>query len=123
MNTASTRPRVVIVGGGFGGIAAAKGLKDAPVDVLVLDKTNHHVFQPLLYQVATAALAPTEITYPIRTILRRQKNATVWMTEVTGVDVAAKTVATTDGKAIPYDYLILACGARHSYFGRSEERV
>ncbi|WP_394796528.1 NAD(P)/FAD-dependent oxidoreductase [Armatimonas sp.] len=119
MSTES-RPRVVIVGGGFGGIAAAQGLKNAPVDVLVLDKTNHHVFQPLLYQVATAALAPTEITYPIRSILRKQKNATVWMTEVTGVDVAAKTVATADGKAIPYDYLILACGARHSYFGRDD---
>ncbi|WP_309712495.1 NAD(P)/FAD-dependent oxidoreductase [Armatimonas sp.] len=116
----STKPRVVIVGGGFGGCAAAKGLKDAPVEVLMLDKTNHYVFQPLLYQVATAALAPTEITYPIRTILRKQKNATVWLAEVTGVDVNAKTLSTTEGKTIPYDYLILACGARHSYFGRDD---
>lgn len=121
MKTATeTRPRVVIVGGGFGGLAAAKGLKDAPVDVLLLDKTNHFVFQPLLYQVATAALAPTEITYPIRTALRRQKNATVWLAEVTGVDVVAKTVATAEGKTVSYDYLILACGARHSYFGRDD---
>ena len=120
MSTGSTKPRVVIVGGGFGGCEAAKGLRNAPVDVLVLDKTNHYVFQPLLYQVATAALAPTEITYPIRTILRKQNNATVWLAEVTGVDVNAKTLSTAEGRTIPYDYLILACGARHSYFGKDE---
>ena len=119
MSTES-RPRVVIVGGGFGGIAAAQGLKNAPVDVLVLDKTNHHVFQPLLYQVATAALAPTEITYPIRSILRKQKNVTVWLAEVTGVDVETRALSTAEGRTIPYDYLILACGARHSYFGRDD---
>lgn len=114
------KPKVVIVGGGFGGIAAAKALAGAEVEVLLLDKTNHHVFQPLLYQVATAALAPTDITYPIRTILRKQKNTEVWMTEVSGVDVSAKTVSTADGKTIPYDYLLLACGARHSYFGKDD---
>lgn len=120
MSEVTKKPRVVIVGGGFGGCAVAKGLRDAPVEVLVLDKTNHYVFQPLLYQVATAALAPTEITYPIRTILRKQKNATVWLAEVTGVDVKAKTLSTAEGKTIPYDYLVLACGARHSYFGRDD---
>jgi len=120
MSEVTKKPRVVIVGGGFGGCEAAKGLRAAPVDVLVLDKTNHYVFQPLLYQVATAALAPTEITYPIRTILRKQKNATVWLAEVTGVDVNAKTLSTSEGKTISYDYLILACGARHSYFGRDD---
>ena len=115
-----SKPKVVIVGGGFGGIAAAKALAHADVEVFVLDKTNHHVFQPLLYQVATAAVAPTDITYPIRTILRKQKNAQVWMMEVTGVDVAARSIATAEGKTIPYDYLILACGARHSYFGKDD---
>jgi NADH:ubiquinone reductase (H+-translocating) len=115
-----TRPRVVIIGGGFAGIAAAKQLKDADVEVLLLDRTNHHLFQPLLYQVATAALSPTEIVAPIRAILRHQRNTTVLMTEVVGIDAAAKTLQTADQTTIGFDYLILACGARHSYFGKDE---
>ena len=87
------RPQVVIVGAGFGGLEAAKALRRAPVDITVLDRQNHHCFQPLLYQVATAALSPAEVAWPIRHILRRQGNATVLMAEVTGVDIAARRVA------------------------------
>src|ERR1700754_235254 len=112
---AQQRPQVVIVGAGFGGLEAAKALRRAPVDITVLDRQNHHCFQPLLYQVATAALSPAEVAWPIRHILRRERNATVLMAEVTGVDTAAKTVQIASG-AIPFDYLILATGATHSYF-------
>lgn len=111
-------PRVVIVGGGFGGIAAARGLAGAPVEITLLDKTNHHVFQPLLYQVATAALAPSDIVAPIRSILRGQKNVTVLLSAVTGIEVEGKSVVCDDGRRYGYDYLVLAGGARHSYFGR-----
>src|SRR5258707_13837518 len=115
----SERPRVVIVGAGFGGFAAAEALARAAVDVIVLDRQNHHCFQPLLYQVATAALSPAEIAWPIRHMLRQQRNATVLMAEVTGVDLAGRLVQTAAGP-ISYDYLVIATGATHSYFGHDE---
>jgi NADH dehydrogenase len=114
------RPRVIIVGGGFGGLYAARALKNAPVDVTVVDRTNHHLFQPLLYQVATATLAPTDITAPIRWLLRKHANTRVLMAEVTGIDVGARTITCDDGAVLPYDYLILASGSRHSYFGHGD---
>jgi NADH dehydrogenase len=115
------RPRVVIVGGGFGGIAAAKALKRANADITLIDRTNHFTFQPLLYQVATAALAPSDITAPIRWILRRQKNIEVLMAEVRDVDTARRVVRIDDElREIPYDYLIVATGSRHAYFGHNE---
>jgi NADH:ubiquinone reductase (H+-translocating) len=112
----SARPRVVIIGGGFGGLMAAKALRKADVDVTLLDRRNHHLFQPLLYQVATAALNPSDIAQPIRGILRRQRNVRVLLSEATVVNTAARHVTTTDGD-VPYDYLIVATGATHSYFG------
>jgi NADH dehydrogenase len=114
-----TRPRVVIVGAGFGGLSAAKGLSKADVRVTLVDRRNHHLFQPLLYQVATAGLSPGQIATPIRTVLRKQKNAEVLLGTVTGVDVARKRVM-LGGHEINYDYLVLATGARHSYFGRDD---
>ena len=113
------RPNVVIVGAGFGGLEAAKALAHAAVYVTVIDRQNHHCFQPLLYQVATAALSPAEIAWPTRHILRRQANATVLMAEVTGVDADGRRVLTSAGP-IPYDYLVLATGATHSYFGNDD---
>ena len=112
-------PKVVILGAGFGGLEAAKALARAPVDVTVIDRTNHHCFQPLLYQVATAALSPADIAWPIRHILRRQRNVTVLMAEVTGIDTANRRVEIASG-AIPYDHLIVATGATHSYFGHDD---
>jgi NADH dehydrogenase len=116
---ANSRSRVFIVGGGFAGLEAAKALADAPVDVIVVDRRNHHVFQPLLYQVATAALSPADISSPIRTILRKQQNCQVLLAEVTGIDVENRRLLIGDG-AVTYDYLILAAGATHSYFGHDE---
>jgi NADH dehydrogenase len=113
------RPHVLIAGAGFGGLEAAKALARAPVDVTVIDRHNHHCFQPLLYQVATAALSPAEVAWPIRHILRRQRNATVLLAAVTGVDAAARAVQTNEG-AMPYDYLVVATGATHSYFGHDD---
>jgi NADH dehydrogenase len=110
-------PRVVIVGGGFGGLHAAQELAHAPVQVTLLDRRNHHLFQPLLYQVATAGLNPSDIATPIRRILRHQKNVEVLLAEATAVDLPGKTVFFDEGTAA-YDYLIVATGARHSYFGR-----
>ncbi len=110
------RPTVVIVGAGFGGLRAARALRRAPVDVILVDRNNYHLFQPLLYQVATAGLEPEEIAKPVRAILRRQKNLEFRLLEVTGIDFAARRVLTSD-RPIPYDYLILAVGARTSYFG------
>jgi NADH:ubiquinone reductase (H+-translocating) len=119
-----SRPRVIIVGGGFGGLAAAKALKKTLVQVILIDRTNHHLFQPLLYQVATAALTPAQIGTPIRGILRNQKNASIFMGDVTGVDTEQKCVFVTnaDRNNVPvlYDDLILATGATHSYFGHNE---
>jgi NADH:ubiquinone reductase (H+-translocating) len=116
----SPRPRVVIIGAGFGGLYAARALKNERVDVTVVDRTNHHVFQPLLYQVATAVLAATDITAPIRWLLRNQRNTEVLLKEVTGLDVDARRVSFADGGSISYDYLIVATGSRHSYFGRDD---
>ena len=114
------RPRVVIVGGGFAGLHAAKGLARLPVDITVVDRRNHYTFQPLLYQVALAVLSPADIAQPIRTILRRQQNTQVLMDEVVGIDPAARRVALVSGAQLPYDYLVLATGATHSYFGRDD---
>lgn len=114
-----TRSRVVIVGAGFGGIAAAKALADAPVDVTIIDRHNHHLFQPLLYQVATAGLNPSDIAQPIRYILGKQKNCHPILADVTGVDTETQCVQTSAGE-IPYDFLILATGATHAYFGKDE---
>ena len=114
------RPRVVVVGGGFGGLMAAKGLAKADVDIILIDRRNHHLFQPLLYQVATAALSPAQIAQPIRTILKHQKNAEIVLDEVIGIDRPAKTVRTAGLGDIPYDYLVLATGASHAYFGHDE---
>lgn len=114
------RKRVVIVGAGFGGLEAAKALRKADVDVVIIDRSNHHLFQPLLYQVATAGLSPAEIAMPIRAIVRKQKNAQVRMAEVVGVDTEARQVLLREGDPVPYDYLILATGATHGYFGRDD---
>jgi NADH:quinone reductase (non-electrogenic) len=112
-------PKVVIVGGGFGGIEAAKELRHAAVELTLIDRQNHHCFQPLLYQVATAALSPADVAWPIWHILRKQKNATVLMEEVRAIDTGKRQVE-THSVSIPYDYLVLATGAAHSYFGHDE---
>ena len=114
-----SRPHVVVIGGGFGGLQAARGLRRLPVDVTLVDRKNHHVFQPLLYQVATAGLSPAEIAAPIRHILRRQRATRVLLGEVTAVDLAAQKVR-LDSLELAYDYLILAAGNTHSYFGHDE---
>jgi NADH:ubiquinone reductase (H+-translocating) len=113
-------PHVVIVGAGFAGLYAAIGLKDAPVRVTVIDRRNHHLFQPMLYQVATAALNPGDIAAPIRSVLRRQKNAEVLLGEVEAVDTGAREVRLTDGGKLSYDYVIIGTGSHHSYFGHDE---
>jgi NADH dehydrogenase len=117
-------PQIVIVGGGFGGLAAAKALKNTPAEITLIDRTNHHLFQPLLYQVATSALFSGQIGTPIRAILRNQKNTTVILGEVTGLDEDQKCVFVSDadreGVPLAYDYLILATGVTHSYFGHNE---
>ncbi len=114
-----TKPKIVIIGGGFGGLSAAKALVGKPVEVTLIDRTNHHLFQPLLYQVATAGLSPSDIAQPIRHILREGANISVVMDEVESVDPAGKIVRTVGGE-FQYDYLILGAGARHSYFGHEE---
>lgn len=119
MTEESARPRVIIVGGGFGGLAAARALARAPVDILLVDRRNHHCFQPLLYQVATAALSPADIAWPIRSILSGQPNLRVVMAKVTGVDTKARIVH-ADGHDFPYDFLVLASGVTHAYFGHDE---
>src|SRR5712692_1820200 len=116
--------RIVIVGGGFGGLASTKALRNTPAQVVLIDRTNHHLFQPLLYQVATSVLTPSQIATPIRGILRNQKNTIVILGEVTGVDKERKCVLVSDADRenvpIAYDYLILAAGGTHSYFGHNE---
>lgn len=114
----TTLPRVVIVGAGFGGLHAARALRAVPVQVTVIDRNNYHLFQPLLYQVATASLSPADISAPIRHVLRKQKNTEVLLGEVTGVDMEQQRVLMGE-QAVPYDYLILATGARDSYFGHN----
>jgi NADH dehydrogenase len=114
-----TRPRIVIIGAGFGGIEAAKTLRGVAVDVTVIDKHNHHCFQPLLYQVATAALSPADVAWPIRHMLARQRNTTVLMGEVRAIDTRLRLVRTAE-LTVPYDYLVLATGATHSYLGHDE---
>ena len=113
-------PRVVILGGGFGGLWAAQALRKAPVDVVLVDRTNHHVFTPLLYQVATAGLSSPAIAGPLRHILAHQRNATVLLAEVTAIQAHDKTVALEDGSRLAYDYLIVATGTTHSYYGHDD---
>lgn len=122
-NDRASEPHIVVVGGGFGGLAVAKALKRAPVQVTLIDRANHHLFQPLLYQVATALLSPAHIASPIRALLRRQRHTSVLLAEVTGVDVDGRFVRTESSERsgrVPFDFLVLATGVRHSYFGHSE---
>src|SRR5271154_6148163 len=124
MEEKMTQARIIVVGGGFGGLAAAKALRNAPAQIILIDRSNHHLFQPLLYQVATSVLSPGQIGSPIRGIFKNQKNTTVILGEVTGVDKEQKCVFVSDadreGVPISYDYLVLATGATHSYFGHNE---
>ncbi len=113
----TSRPQVLIVGAGFGGLSAARALAGAPVDVTVVDRRNFHLFQPLLYQVATAGLNPSDVAWPVRSILRSQANARVLLGEVTGIDTQRREAQLGDGRRLPYDWLILATGATHNYFG------
>ncbi|MDZ7872200.1 MAG: NAD(P)/FAD-dependent oxidoreductase [Rhizobium sp.] len=115
-----SRPRIVIVGAGFGGLACAKALADAEVDVTVIDRRNHNLFQPLLYQVATAALSPADISEPIRRTLGRSDNIHVLMGEVVSIDTDARAVSLADGAAISYDRLVLATGSKYNYFGHQD---
>ncbi len=119
----SAEPHVVIVGGGFGGLYAARSLARSPVRITLLDRTNHHCFQPLLYQVATAALPPTQIAAPIRKIFGRQRNVTVHMAEVTRLDPGQRQVELSDGRTLVYDYLVVATGVTHAYFGNDDWAV
>jgi len=114
------RPHVVVIGAGFAGLYTVRSLKKQPVSITLIDRTNHHLFQPLLYQVATASLSPADIAAPIRSVLRSQRNVRVLLAEVVGLDLTAKTVALDDGESIPWDYLVLATGSTHSYFGHPE---
>lgn len=115
----STRPQVIIIGGGFAGLEAARALAHAPVDIILLDRQNHHCFQPLLYQVATAALSPADVAWPIRFILRQQANVRIFLAQVSGIDPIARVVHAGALK-VPYDYLVIASGVTHSYFGHDE---
>jgi NADH:ubiquinone reductase (H+-translocating) len=119
-HTETSKPKVVVVGAGFGGLWAVKTLSRAPVDIVLIDRQNYHLFQPLLYQVATAELSPAEIAEPIRSIVGTYRNVTVMLGRVTGVDTKVQHVLTEAGHDVPYDYLILATGARHAYFGHDD---
>src|SRR4051812_32349211 len=112
--------KVVILGGGFGGLYAAKALRNAPVQVTLLDRRNFHLFQPLLYQVATGGLSPANIAAPLRAVLKRNKNTRVLLAEVVDFDLAQRLVLLKDGSSVPYDSLIVASGAMHHYFGHPE---
>lgn len=116
----SSNAKVVIIGGGFGGLNAARGLRKGVAEVVLFDRTNHHLFQPLLYQVASAVLSPSDIAVPIRAVLHKQKNTIVLMGEVASIDKGQKQLSLTNGAIVRYDYLIIAVGARHSYFGHDE---
>jgi NADH dehydrogenase len=116
----SNKPKIVVVGGGFGGLAAIKELAGIDADITLVDRRNHHLFQPLLYQVATTALGPSEIAWPIRQLVHRRDDVTTLMGNVTGIDSAAKVVKLENGEDLPFDWLILATGARHAYFGHDE---
>ncbi len=118
---AQTRHRVVIIGGGFGGLVCALSLRKTPTDVTLIDRRNFHLFQPLLYQVATGALSPANIAAPLRSILKRQKHTRVLMAEVSGFDLTAKVVHTGDGEHLPFDTLVVAAGSTHHYFGKDAE--
>lgn len=113
-------PRIVIVGAGFAGLACARGLKHAKAEITLIDRENHHLFQPLLYQVATAALSPAQIASPVRSVLSKQWNTKVVLDSVIGIDRAERAVAIENGDPVPFDYLVIATGARHSYFGKDE---
>ncbi len=113
-------PRIVVVGGGFGGLAAIKALKGAGAAITLIDRRNHHLFQPLLYQVATTSLGPSEIAWPIRQLVHKRQDVTTLMDSVTGVDTAARTVRLASGGSVPYDWLIVATGAQHAYFGHDD---
>ena len=120
MDQVANRPRIVIVGGGFGGLAAIGELKGAAADITLIDRRNHHLFQPLLYQVATTSLGPSEIAWPIRQLVHKRQDVTTLLATVIGIDTVAKTVLLADGALVPFDYLILATGARHAYFGHDD---
>ncbi len=115
-----TKHRLVVVGGGFGGLEAVYNLRNVDIDITIIDQRNHHLFQPLLYQVATSTLATSEIAWPIRHLVRKYKNVKTLLGTVESVDTAARTVSTADGETIPYDTLVLATGARHAYFGHDD---
>ena len=119
MNTAH-RPRIVVVGGGFGGLAAIKELKGVDADITLIDRRNHHLFQPLLYQVATTSLAPAEIAWPIRQLVHKRPEVTTLLGEVVGIDREANVVRLRNGTQVPFDYLILGTGAQHAYFGHDD---
>jgi len=114
------RHRVVVIGGGFGGLATVQALKGAAVDITIIDQRNHHLFQPLLYQVATTALSPSEIAWPIRMLLKQRPEVSTLLGNVTGIDAASRLVQLEDGGAVPYDTLVIATGARHAYFGHDD---
>ena len=120
LNTSPKRPRIVIIGAGFGGLEAAKALRKADVDITLIDRTNHHLFQPLLYQIATAGLSPPSIAAPTRFLFRNQPNVTTLLGEVVDINASARSVVLENGEAIDYDHLIVASGATHSYFGNDE---
>src|SRR3974390_2989768 len=120
--TVRSKPRVVIVGGGFGGLSVAEGLSASPFDITLIDRNNHHLFQPLLYQVAAVGFSPADIASPIRGILSGQHNIKIMLAEVSGVDIARKEVI-AEGRRVGYDYLVLATGARHAYFGHDDWAV
>src|SRR6476660_6147328 len=119
-DTHKNKPRIVIVGCGFGGLEAARALGHAAVDITLVDRTNHHLFQPLLYQVATAGLSAPAIAAPVRHLFRKQANVTTLLGEAVRIDVAARIVHLKDDGALPYDHLVVGAGSTHSYFGRDE---